>query len=140
MNILIPIAQQFLPISSPLWWAEITIPGALTKSLANTDHAFDFSIAVISGTPLLLTGESKISGGGHDFPFDFPTKIYENDNEWFDISAGFTTPGDWTATSIEIYFKAWVAEGYPCMVSFKNFKLRVTPSIKPQYLPIMGIG
>jgi len=140
MNILNPIAQQFLSIAGAPWWADISLPGTLTKAYKDTVHAFDFMIAVTNGTPLLMWGNGKIGGGGSEWLFFISGKVYENDNEWFSLTTSFTTPGDWTTTSIEIYFKLYAAEFYPCKISLKEFKIRPQLPSKLQYLPFVGVG
>jgi hypothetical protein len=140
INILEPIAEQTLELTDPLYEAEITIPGTLTKSYKNLIHDFNYSIATTSGAPILIEGELKISGGGEEFPLAFDPIRFDYDDVYSDISVGFTTPSDWTTTAIEIYFKLSTPDLYPCTISIKDFKMLVLLPTGIQYLPIMGIG
>jgi hypothetical protein len=140
INILEPIDEQIVELTDPLYEAEITIPGTLTKSYKDFLHDFNYSIATTSGAPILIEGELKISGGGEEFPLAFDPILFDNDDVWSDISVDFTTPSDWTTTAIEIYFKLSTPDLYPCTVSLKDFKILVLLPTGIQYLPIMGIG
>ena len=140
INILEPIAEQIVELTDPLYWAEITIPGTLTKSYKNLIHDFSYSIATKSGAPILIEGELKISGGGEEFPLVFDPTPFDYDNVWYDKTVSFTTPNDWTTTSIEIYFKLSTPDLYPCTISLKDFKIQVLLPTGIQYLPIMGVG
>jgi hypothetical protein len=140
INILEPIDQQFLTIDAPLWWAEITMPGTLTKAYKDTGHAFDFSIATMNGAPVFITGEIKILGGGHIFTPYYDYDGFDDNNVWHDRTTGFTTPSDWTTKSINIYFKLYAPKFFPCEVSLREFKIRVFKPTRPQYLPLMGVG
>lgn len=140
IDILNPIDQQFIEITDPLYWGEITIPGTLKKAYKNLGHYFPWSFAVISGAPVFLMGEAKISGQGYDFPFGFPDGWYYTNDQWVNTGATFSTPDDWVTLSIEIYFKVISRYNKECTVSFKDFKLMVTPPGKTQYLPIVGVG
>jgi hypothetical protein len=139
LNILEPIDEQIVELTDPLYWAEITIPGTLTKSYKNLLHDFDYSIATKNGAPIVIGGELKISGGGHEFPLPFDTTLFDYDDVWSDITVAFTTPNDWTTTSIEIYFKLSTPDLYPCTISLKDFKIRVMPPTKTDHLPLMGV-
>ncbi|MFZ1061037.1 MAG: hypothetical protein WAP47_17785 [Candidatus Rokuibacteriota bacterium] len=139
INILEPIDEQIVELTDPLYWAEITIPGTLTKSYKNLLHDFDYSIATKSGAPILIDGELKISGGGNEFPLPFDPILFDYDDVWSDITVAFTTPSDWTTTSIEIYFKLSTPDLYPCTISLKDFKIRVLLPTKTDHLPLMGV-
>jgi hypothetical protein len=140
IDILEPIDEQLIELTDPLYWAEITIPGTLTKSYKDLFHDFLYSIATTNGAPILIEGELKISGGGNEFSLPFDPILFDYDDVWSEITVGFTTPSDWTTTAIEIYFKLSTPDLYPCTISLKNFKIQVLLPAGIQYLPIMGIG
>ena len=140
INILEPIDEQIVELTDPLYEAEITIPGTLTKSYKDLLHDFNYSIATTSGAPILIEGELKISGGGNEFPLPFDPVLFDYDDVYSDISVDFTTPSDWTTTAIEIYFKLSTPDLYPCTISLKDFKILILLPTGIQYLPIMGIG
>lgn len=139
INILEPIDEQIVELTDPLYEAEITIPGTLTKSYKNLIHDFGYSIATKNGAPILIEGELKISGGGNEFTLPFDPVRFDYDDVWQDITASFTTPGDWTTTSIEIYFKLSTPDLYPCTISLKDFKMQVLLPAKTDHLPLMGV-
>ena len=139
INILEPIAEQIVELTDPLYWAEITIPGTLTKSYKNLLHDFSYSIATKNGAPILIEGELKISGGGSEFPLAFDPIVFDHDDVYSDITVSFTTPNDWTTTAIEIYFKLSTPDLYPCTISLKDFKMLVLLPAKIDHLPLMGV-